>query len=147
MKNEMNLEKRLKQLEYDRAFPETPEAFGDAIHMAGTDIRRHELRAAMWRRRGMAVAAVLVLAVGLGAAIHRLGQARRDEVLPPPVLVERPADVSDETMPEHVYASNSDPCYHLKPDCPDAQGNIVEIPLETAIEVFDKTPCPACRAQ
>lgn len=140
----MNLEKRLKQLEYDRAFPETPEAFHDAIHMAGADIRRHQLRMSMWRRRGMAMAAVLVLAVGVGGAVYRLGQARRDEILPPPVVVERPTDAPAEDMPEHVYASNADPCYHRNPECPNARGNIVEIPLKTAAEVFDKTPCPAC---
>jgi len=133
---DMNVgEDRLRTLDFDAAFPETPVSIGEAIRMAGGDIERYELRRVRRTRRVIAAAAVLVLGVGVAAAIYRLGGAP-DSVVPPRVTaVKEPVS--------EVYSSKDDPFYHVVSDCEAAGERSVALTVETAIE-FEKKPCPVC---
>lgn len=61
--------------------PEASEGFTEAILAGGEAIRRHENRRGRVRRIALVAAAFALLAVGLGAAIHRLGAPKPDNVV------------------------------------------------------------------
>ena len=131
-------EDKLRQVDFDAIFPETPAAIHDAVARAGFDIRRHRLAAARRRKMLTVAAAVLVVAVGAVAAMSHLHPKRQDNVVATPVEM----DYENATLTE-VYTSKDDRYYHRDPDCAQISSSPVALPLITARE-FDKEPCPVC---
>ena len=125
----------LERLDFDAAFPVTPEGIGDAISLAGLDIERRKRTRARRMRRLYVAAAVLVLGIGVAWAAVNLN-GKPDSVAPSTVTTREDVDMT-------VYAAKDDPHYHSMADCPNAASQTVALPLITARE-FEKTPCPAC---
>ena len=131
-------EDRLRRLDFDSIFPETPESVHEAVVRAGVQIRRRQRARAARLRLALAAAAVLVVAAGVAAALWRLAPQRSDNVTAAPVE----AEYENSTLTE-VYSTKEDPCYHRDPSCPEIIGDAVALPLITARE-FDKQPCRVC---
>ena len=131
-------EDRLRTLNFDAAFPDTPDSVHDAMRDAGARIRRRESALRRRRQAALAAAAVLVVALGVATAVRQLQPARQDEVAAPKVV----AEYENSTLTE-VFSSKEDACYHRDPDCAEIVGDAVGLPLITA-RAFDKLPCPKC---
>jgi len=138
MKEFLN-EDRIRGIDFDSAFPETPSVIHEAIMKAHSDIIRYERRKRFMRYGFTAVAACLVVAVGLITFFMRRGNENSD-LITPPVLSDSDVVINMETP---VFASKANPYFHKSLQCESASEDSVELPLITAIE-FEKAACPVC---
>lgn len=140
MKDIKAKEDKLMQIDFNSAYPATPDCIHQAIRAAETDIRRYQQKKArQWQLICFAAAAVVVL-IGLAVIFRSMGNGKNSDVVTPPVLGPNGESAA---MSENVYTSKSDPYYHLDPDCSLMDDYSVDIPLVTAQE-FEKAPCPNC---
>lgn len=125
--------------DWAQIYSKVPEEVGDGVRIAFARIRARERRRAR-RMRVLACAACLVLALGAGA-LALSGARRPPDRVTPPV-----ADADAPDLGAVVYAAKADPFFHLRPDCPRAERELVQLKLVTALE-FEKAPCPDCGAR
>lgn len=121
------LEDKLRRLDFDAAFPGTPESIPLAVVRAGRKIRARRRYA-----RLMLCAAALLIAAGTLPLIRRGGA--RDVA-----LVQTSAGKSGKV----VWTSQKDEFYHARADCEDVLAGAVSMQEISALE-FQKTICPKC---
>ena len=152
----------MNRIDFDRAFPQTPDCVGEAIRLGF--LRGARLSARRRRVAGMlSVAAALVIL--LGAALFSMGRMNqpKPDLLPlsqtnvtptpapsatvtaeptatvTPEPTDTPAPVNDEAS---VYCTEGGKYYHSQPDCSGMEG-ATHMTIEKA-EAMGKTACPAC---
>lgn len=113
----------------DRAFPETPAAFSEAIFRGFAEGRRREKRRRVIISSACAAAVLALALLGMWQGMN-LGE---DRVASPSGNAIQTSEIS------RVYTSADDPCYHRDAQC--AGG--VEMSLEAA-RAFRKAACPKC---
>lgn len=152
----------MNRIDFDRAFPQTPDCVGEAIRLGF--LRGARLSARRRRVAGMlSVAAALVIL--LGAALFSMGRMNQPKpdllplsqtnVTPTPVpsatvTAEPTATITPEPtatpapMIEEafVYCTEGGKYYHSQPDCSGMQG-ASPTSIEKA-EAMGKTACPVC---
>lgn len=129
----------LRKEDWSGVYRDVPQSVNEGVQLAFARIHAREKR----RRQAfrlVSVAACLCVALGMGAVALRSGPADAPDRVAAPV-----ADVRILARDETVYASRADACFHVKPDCSAAQGEIVELQMVTALE-FEKGLCPSCGA-
>ena len=144
----------MNRIDFDRAFPQTPDCVGEAIRLGF--LRGARLSARRRRVAGMlSVAAALVIL--LGAALFSMGRIHqpRPDLLPlsqsnatptpvpsatvTPQPTDTPAPMIDEVT---VYCTEGGKYYHSEPNCSGMQG-ASGMTIEKA-EAMGKTSCPVC---
>lgn len=137
--NRMDEMDALRKENWGEVYREVPQSVNDGVQLAFARIRAHERRRKQIYR-AVSVAACLCVALGVGAvALKGRGSDAPDRVAAPVVQMRLLA------RDEIVYACKEDACFHLKADCAQRRGDLVELLLETALE-FEKELCPACGA-
>lgn len=134
-------EDKIRKIDFDSAFPETPSVIHRAVLNAQVQIAKHERRKKLFRSSMTAAAACLLVVVGTVVFFMR-GGGENSDYITSPVLTSVDVVIDMETP---VFASRTDPYYHRAVECDLAYEDSVELPLVTAIE-FEKTACPACAA-
>lgn len=144
----------MNRIDFDRAFPQTPDCVGEAIRIGF--IRGARTAARRRRVSGMlSVAAALLILLGAGIfAMSRIHQPRPDvlplsqpNVTPTPVPsatvtpqpTDTPAPMNEEAA---VYCTEGGKYYHSEPNCSGMQG-ASGMSIEKA-EAMGKTACPVC---
>ena len=144
----------MNRIDFDRAFPQTPDCVGEAIRIGF--LRGARLSARRRRVAGMlSVAAALVIL--LGAALISMGRIHqpKPDVLPlsqpklsptpvpsatvTPQPTDTPAPMIDEVT---VYCTEGGKYYHSEPNCSGMEG-ASGMTIEKA-EAMGKTACPVC---
>lgn len=133
-----------KTIDFDRAFPPTPESIGRAMEQGFQRGRRAESRRRHFRLACVAAALVLALAAVLSGLP---GSRQPADVLSQPELSLNTMPFTPTAqIPELQHAVYSDsagaPLFHRNAACGGAEA-AVTLPLESAIEQ-DLLPCPHC---
>ena len=144
----------MNRIDFDRAFPQTPDCVGEAIRLGC--IRGARTAARRRRVAGMlSVAAALVILLGAALfSMSRIHQPKPDllplsqpKLTPTPVPsatvtpqpTDTPAPVNEEAA---VYCTEGGKYYHSEPNCSGMQG-ASGMSIEKA-EAMGKTACPVC---
>ena len=123
-------------LDWSKVYANVPGAVDDGVRVAFLRIRERR-RKRMRMLRLTACAACLLVMAGAAGLMLRGGQSAPDRVVPlAPEAIQLTGD-------SEVYASRGDDCFHVRPECPRAEGEPVALKLVTAKE-FEKTLCPVC---
>lgn len=152
----------MNRIDFDRAFPQTPDCVGEAIRLG---FLRGARLSARRRRVGAMLSVAAALVILLGAALFSMGRMNQPKpdllplsqtnVTPTPVPsatvtteptatvtpepTDTPAPVNEEAS---VYCTEGGKYYHSQPDCSGMQG-ASGMSIEKA-EAMGKTACPAC---
>ena len=118
----------MAKCDFDRAFPQTPSMFSEAIYRGFAEGRRREKYRRAVKSSLLVAAAAIVLAFGLYGGKYAIEDR-----------VASPSGNASETFSGDVYTGLEDPYYHADPEC--AGG--VEMSVEAA-RGFKKIPCPKC---
>lgn len=127
----------LRKENWADVFADVPPAVNEGVHLAFERIHAHERR----RKRGLrliSIAACLCVALGVGAVALRSAPGKAPDRVAAPI-----AETRILARDELVHASMGDPCFHVRTDCGQIQGETVELQLMTALE-FEKSLCPVC---
>ena len=152
----------MNRIDFDRAFPQTPDCVGEAIRLG---FLRGARLSARRRRVGAMLSVAAALVILLGAALFSMGRMNqpKPDLLPlsqtnvtptpapsatvtaeptatvTPEPTDTPAPVNDEAS---VYCTEGGKYYHSQPDCSGMEG-ATHMTIEKA-EAMGKTACPAC---
>lgn len=152
----------MNRIDFDRAFPQTPDCVGEAIRLG---FLRGARLSARRRRVGAMLSVAAALVILLGAALFSMGRMNqpKPDLLPlsqtnatptpvpsatvtteptatvTPEPTDTPAPVNEEAS---VYCTEGGKYYHSQPDCSGMQG-ASGMSIEKA-EAMGKTACPAC---
>ena len=152
----------MNRIDFDRAFPQTPDCVGEAIRLG---FLRGARLSARRRRVGAMLSVAAALVILLGAALFSMGRMNQPKpdllplsqtnVTPNPVPsatvtaeptatvtpepTDTPAPVNEEAS---VYCTEGGKYYHSQPDCSGMEG-ATHMTIEKA-EAMGKTACPAC---
>ena len=152
----------MNRIDFDRAFPQTPDCVGEAIRLG---FLRGARLSARRRRVGAMLSVAAALVILLGAALFSMGRMNQPKpdllplsqtnVTPTPVPsatvtaeptatvtpepTDTPAPVNEEAS---VYCTEGGKYSHSQPDCSGMQG-ASGMSIEKA-EAMGKTACPAC---
>ena len=152
----------MNRIDFDRAFPQTPDCVGEAIRLG---FLRGARLSARRRRVGAMLSVAAALVILLGAALFSMGRMNQPKpdllplsqtnVTPTPVPsatvtteptatvtpepTDTPAPVNEEAS---VYCTEGGKYYHSQPDCSGMQG-ASPTSIEKA-EAMGKTACPVC---
>ena len=152
----------MNRIDFDRAFPQTPDCVGEAIRLG---FLRGARLSARRRRVGAMLSVAEALVILLGAALFSMGRMNQPKpdllplsqtnVTPNPVPsatvtaeptatvtpepTDTPAPVNEEAS---VYCTEGGKYYHSQPDCSGMEG-ATHMTIEKA-EAMGKTACPAC---
>ena len=152
----------MNRIDFDRAFPQTPDCVGEAIRLG---FLRGARLSARRRRVGAMLSVAAALVILLGAALFSMGRMNqpKPDLLPlsqtnvtptpapsatvtaeptatvTPEPTDTPAPVNDEAS---VYCTEGGKYYHSAPDCSGMEG-ATHMTIEKA-EAMGKTACPAC---
>lgn len=129
----------LRNEEWDKVYADVPPSVNEGVQLAFERIRAYERR----RKQGLrliSIAACLCVVLGVGAVALRSAPAKAPDRVAAPISESRIL-----ARDEIVYASKEDACFHVRGDCPKAQGENVELQLMTALE-FEKKLCDECGA-
>ena len=152
----------MNRIDFDRAFPQTPDCVGEAIRLG---FLRGARLSARRRRVGAMLSVAAALVILLGAALFSMGRMNQPKpdllplsqtnVTPTPVPsatvtaeptatvtpepTDTPAPVNEEAS---VYCTEGGKYYHSQPDCSGMEG-ATHMTIEKA-EAMGKTACPAC---
>lgn len=129
----------LRNENWDSVYADVPQSVHEGVQLAFERIHAHERRRKQTFRL-ISMAACLCIVLGVGAVALRSGPADAPDRVASPVT-----DIRILTRDEAVYASKTDAYFHIKKNCPAAQGEDVELQLMTALE-FEKKLCTACGA-
>ena len=152
----------MNRIDFDRAFPQTPDCVGEAIRLG---FLRGARLSARRRRVGAMLSVAAALVILLGAALFSMGRMNQPKpdllplsqtnVTPTPVpsatvTAEPTATITPEPtatpapMIEEafVYCTEGGKYYHSQPDCSGMEG-ATHMTIEKA-EAMGKTACPAC---
>ena len=152
----------MNRIDFDRAFPQTPDCVGEAIRLG---FLRGARLSARRRRVGAMLSVAAALVILLGAALFSMGRMNQPKpdllplsqtnVTPTPVpsatvTAEPTATITPEPtatpapMIEEafVYCTEGGKYYHSQPDCSGMEG-ASPTSIEKA-EAMGKTACPAC---
>lgn len=139
MKTKNLKEDKLRQIDFDVAYPNTPLCIHEALQRGKTDIQRYEHKK-IANRRIAAIAAAFVLIIGITAIMAMRTGNKIEDAVTAPVLSENRIAMDMEAV---VFTSKEDPYYHRDQNCSLAGETNVEIPLITALE-FEKRGCTDC---
>lgn len=152
----------MNRIDFDRAFPQTPDCVGEAIRLG---FLRGARLSARRRRVGAMLSVAAALVILLGAALFSMGRMNqpKPDLLPlsqtnvtptpapsatvtaeptatvTPEPTDTPAPVNEEAS---VYCTEGGKYYHSAPDCSGMEG-ATHMTIEKA-EAMGKTACPAC---
>ena len=152
----------MNRIDFDRAFPQTPDCVGEAIRLG---FLRGARLSARRRRVGAMLSVAAALVILLGAALFSMGRMNqpKPDLLPlsqtnvtptpapsatvtaeptatvTPEPTDTPAPVNDEAS---VYCTEGGKYYHSQPDCSGMAG-ATQMTIAKA-EALGKTACPAC---
>ena len=144
----------MNRIDFDRAFPQTPDCVGEAIRLG---FLRGARTAARRRRVAGMLSVAAALVILLGAALFSMGRIHqpKPDVLPlsqpsltptpvpsatvAPEPTETPAPMIEEAM---IYCTPGGKYYHSKSDCSGMQG-ATPMTIEQA-EAMGKNACPSC---
>ena len=152
----------MNRIDFDRAFPQTPDCVGEAIRLG---FLRGARLSARRRRVGAMLSVAAALVILLGAALFSMGRMNqpKPDLLPlsqtnatptpvpsatvtaeptatvTPEPTDTPAPVNEEAS---VYCTEGGKYYHSQPDCSGMEG-ATHMTIEKA-EAMGKTACPAC---
>ena len=152
----------MNRIDFDRAFPQTPDCVGEAIRLG---FLRGARLSARRRRVGAMLSVAAALVILLGAALFSMGRMNqpKPDLLPlsqtnvtptpapsatvtaeptatvTPEPTDTPAPVNDEAS---VYCTEGGKYYHSQPDCSGMEG-ATQMSIAKA-EAMGKTACPAC---
>ena len=152
----------MNRIDFDRAFPQTPDCVGEAIRLG---FLRGARLSARRRRVGAMLSVAAALVILLGAALFSMGRMNQPKpdllplsqtnVTPTPVpsatvTAEPTATITPEPtatpapMIEEafVYCTEGGKYYHSQPDCSGMEG-ATQMSIAKA-EAMGKTACPAC---
>ena len=152
----------MNRIDFDRAFPQTPDCVGEAIRLG---FLRGARLSARRRRVGAMLSVAAALVILLGAALFSMGRMNQPKpdllplsqtnVTPTPVpsatvTAEPTATITPEPtatpapMIEEafVYCTEGGKYYHSQPDCSGMEG-ATQMTIEKA-EAMGKTACPVC---
>ena len=152
----------MNRIDFDRAFPQTPDCVGEAIRLG---FLRGARLSARRRRVGAMLSVAAALVILLGAALFSMGRMNQPKpdllplsqtnVTPTPVPsatvtteptatvtpepTDTPAPVNEEAS---VYCTEGGKYYHIQPDCSGMEG-ASSTTIEKAV-AMGKTACPRC---
>ncbi len=152
----------MNRIDFDRAFPQTPDCVGEAIRLG---FLRGARLSARRRRVGAMLSVAAALVILLGAALFSMGRMNQPKpdllplsqtnVTPTPVPsatvtteptatvtpepTDTPAPVNEEAS---VYCTEGGKYYHSQPDCSGMEG-ATHMTIEKAW-AMGKTACPVC---
>jgi len=128
----------MKQLDFDRAFPHTPDCIHAAIELGFRKGKKQmKMRNKIITLGSIAAALLIMFAAAL--ATGGLSTAPQPDVLAQPPVTDVPK-VQEEAV--HVYSTEGSTFYHLKPDCSGME-NAIEMSEIEAVRM-GKQACPVC---
>lgn len=129
----------MKQIDFDRAFPQTPDCIHAAIELG---FRKGQKKMKMQHKIiGMAsIAAAIAIMIAVAAfATGGLGTPPKPDVLAQPTVTDVPK-LQEEAI--HVYSTEGSTFYHLEPNCSGLE-NAIEMSEIEAVRM-GKQACPVC---
>ena len=144
----------MNRIDFDRAFPQTPDCVGEAIRLG---FLRGARLSARRRRVGAMLSVAAALVILLGAALFSMGRMNqpKPDLLPlsqtnvtptpapsatvTPEPTDTPAPVNEEAS---VYCTEGGKYYHSAPDCSGMEG--ASFTTIAKAKAMGKTACPVC---
>lgn len=129
----------MKQLDFDRAFPQTPPCIHSAIEMGFRKGKKQmKMRNKIISMSSIAAAVAIMIAVASFAS-GGLDAPLKPDILAQPKVTDVPK-ASEEAF--RVYSTEGADFYHLEPDCSGME-NAIEMSEIEAVQM-GKQPCPVC---